>query len=197
MTGSTGDTRSRIQQVALELFTEQGYEKTSLREIAERLGVTKAALYYHFKSKDDIVDSFVADRINRLDQLIDWAAAQPTDAVGRRATLRRYAEEFFGTEGRSVMRFFEQNQTVVKQLSSGMMMRDRLLRVADVLAGPDPSPGDQLRATMALFAVHGSLFALRQPEISLEQRQQLALELAYELLDRVGNPDAEPERRAD
>ena len=39
-----GDTRARIQQVALELFAEQGYERTSLREIAERLGVTKAAL---------------------------------------------------------------------------------------------------------------------------------------------------------
>ena len=46
---STGGTRQRIQAVALELFTEQGYEKTSLREIAERLNVTKAALYYHFK----------------------------------------------------------------------------------------------------------------------------------------------------
>src|SRR5256886_10805033 len=51
------DTRSRVQKVALELFAEQGYEKTSLREIAERLGVTKAALYYHFKSKEDIVHS--------------------------------------------------------------------------------------------------------------------------------------------
>src|SRR5580704_12464879 len=48
-----GDTRARIQQVALELFAEQGYDKTSLREIAERLDVTKAALYYHFKSKED------------------------------------------------------------------------------------------------------------------------------------------------
>src|SRR5262249_12854805 len=42
-----GGTRERIQAIALELFAEQGYEKTSLREIAERLGVTKAALYYH------------------------------------------------------------------------------------------------------------------------------------------------------
>src|SRR5512132_2864062 len=50
-----GDTRERIQAIARELFAEQGYEKTSLREIAERLGVTKAALYYHFKSKEDIV----------------------------------------------------------------------------------------------------------------------------------------------
>jgi AcrR family transcriptional regulator len=50
-----GDTRERILDVALELFTEQGFDGTSLREIAERLGVTKAALYYHFASKDDIL----------------------------------------------------------------------------------------------------------------------------------------------
>jgi AcrR family transcriptional regulator len=45
----------RILEVALELFNTQGYDKTSLREIAERLGVTKAALYYHFERKQDIL----------------------------------------------------------------------------------------------------------------------------------------------
>jgi AcrR family transcriptional regulator len=49
------DTRQRILDVALDLFTEQGFDGTSLRQIAERLGVTKAALYYHFESKDDIL----------------------------------------------------------------------------------------------------------------------------------------------
>jgi AcrR family transcriptional regulator len=49
------DTRERILDVALDLFTEQGFDGTSLREIAERLNVTKAALYYHFESKDDIL----------------------------------------------------------------------------------------------------------------------------------------------
>jgi AcrR family transcriptional regulator len=48
-------TRDRILDVALDLFIEQGFDGTSLREIAERLGVTKAALYYHFESKDDIL----------------------------------------------------------------------------------------------------------------------------------------------
>ncbi len=49
------DTRQRILDVALDLFTEQGFDGTSLRQIAEQLGVTKAALYYHFESKDDIL----------------------------------------------------------------------------------------------------------------------------------------------
>jgi AcrR family transcriptional regulator len=49
------DTRQRILNVALDLFTEQGYDGTSLREIAAQLGVTKAAIYYHFESKEDIL----------------------------------------------------------------------------------------------------------------------------------------------
>jgi AcrR family transcriptional regulator len=47
--------RELILDTALELFNEQGYDKTSLREIAERVGVTKAALYYHFERKEDIL----------------------------------------------------------------------------------------------------------------------------------------------
>ena len=48
-------TRERILDAALELFVTQGYDGTSLRQIAEQLGVTKAALYYHFESKEDIL----------------------------------------------------------------------------------------------------------------------------------------------
>src|ERR1700722_770740 len=52
---SQGSTRERILDIALELFVDQGYDKTSLRDIAERLGTTKAALYYHFERKQDIL----------------------------------------------------------------------------------------------------------------------------------------------
>lgn len=53
--GDGASTRERILDVALELFVEKGYEKTSLRDIAEQLGITKAALYYHFERKQDIL----------------------------------------------------------------------------------------------------------------------------------------------
>jgi len=52
---AVASTRERILDIALELFVEQGYEKTSLRDIAARLGTTKAALYYHFERKQDIL----------------------------------------------------------------------------------------------------------------------------------------------
>jgi AcrR family transcriptional regulator len=78
-------TRERILEAASELFTEQGYDATSLREIADRLGFTKAALYYHFQSKDEILqallepaDAMVRELVERLEAAENaegWAAA--------------------------------------------------------------------------------------------------------------------------
>src|SRR5690348_12993074 len=109
-----GDTRSRIQAVALELFTEKGYEATSLREIAERLGVTKAALYYHFKTKEDIVASLMEDRVEAMTELLDWAKGQPHTRELRREFVRRYAQQLHDSGHHNVMRFMERNQTALR-----------------------------------------------------------------------------------
>src|ERR1700746_3603842 len=106
------DTRAQVQQVALELFAEQGYEKTSLREIAERLGVTKAALYYHFKSKEDIVRSFTADYFDRLAALIEWGQGQPPTAQTVSELLDRYISIVM--ESGEVFRFMERNQATLR-----------------------------------------------------------------------------------
>ncbi len=89
-----GDTRRRIQDVALALFAEQGYEKTSLREIAERLDVTKAALYYHFKTKEEILVSIFEGLVRPVEELIEWGGSSRTPWRRSRrssaATARRW-----------------------------------------------------------------------------------------------------------
>jgi AcrR family transcriptional regulator len=150
-----GDTRARIQQVAVALFAEQGYEKTSLREIAERLGVTKAALYYHFKSKEDIVRSLVEDYFGQIDALVAWARAQPAGAGTRAEILRRYVG--IVAEGDEVFRMLHQNQAAVNTLaaekSRGELFRERMGALVELLAGPDAPIGEQLRAAMAIGGV--------------------------------------------
>ncbi|GAA3102655.1 TetR/AcrR family transcriptional regulator [Nonomuraea salmonea] len=64
------DTKARIQAVARELFVEQGVQNTSLRQISERLGITKPALYYHFSSRDDLVRSIVAPMIEDMERFV-------------------------------------------------------------------------------------------------------------------------------
>ena len=136
-----GDTRERIQSVALELFAEHGYQQTSLREIAERLGVTKAALYYHFKSKEDIVRSFTEDYAAELDALLTWGADQPRSPATRAALLTRYSDIVQQRLG--VLRFLEQNQAAVHHLMSEngardnkRMFREQFENLRDLLAPP-------------------------------------------------------------
>ena len=62
-----GDTKARILESALELFAEKGYSGTSMRDIAKRLGITKAALYKHYASKQEILDRIV-ERMNEMDR---------------------------------------------------------------------------------------------------------------------------------
>jgi AcrR family transcriptional regulator len=142
--------------------------------------VTKAALYYHFKSKDEIVSSFAEDRLRRLDEIIEWAQAQPPGPERRQELLSRYADEFFASNHPSVMRFFEQNQTVVKTMSAGIEMRDRIMRVATLMADDADGPEEQLRGALALFAVHGSWFAIKS-DIPIEERKRVALSVAEDL----------------
>lgn len=83
----TNDTKSRIQAAARELFAQKGVQRTSLQEIADRLGITKAALYYHFQSREDLVRSIVQPLIDEGEAFIRGQEAQP---AGARALLEGY-----------------------------------------------------------------------------------------------------------
>ncbi len=61
-----GDTKERILETALELFAQSGYLGTSMSDIAGELGITKGALYKHYTSKQEILDSIV-ERMNKMD----------------------------------------------------------------------------------------------------------------------------------
>jgi AcrR family transcriptional regulator len=193
--GRRGDTRARIQQVALELFAEQGYERTSLREIAERLGVTKAALYYHFKSKEDIVRSFTEDYFARLDLLIAWGREQPASAGTSRELVDRYITIVL--ESGEVFRFLERNQATVHGTEDGKhrftQFRPRLSALVQIITGPDAPPRSRIRAAAAIFAVSTScmFFMKDAPEAELdavlpaalshEELREIVLEFATDL----------------
>jgi AcrR family transcriptional regulator len=64
-------TRQRIQDVARDLFLQQGVQRTSLQDIADKLGITKPALYYHFASREDLVRSILVPLIDEGEQFVD------------------------------------------------------------------------------------------------------------------------------
>jgi AcrR family transcriptional regulator len=164
-----GDTRARIRRVALELFAEQGYERTSLREIAERLGVTKAALYYHFKSKEDIVRSFTEDYFDRIDALIAWGKEHERTRRSGHELFDRYIAIVI--ESSEVFRFLERNQASLRGSGDSdggkqrfAQLRPRVDALVDIIAGPDAPPRSRIRATAALFSVSAAcMFFMDEP----------------------------------
>lgn len=69
-----------VIRVAVRLFNQHGYDRTSMNEIAAALGITKAALYYHFESKEDILLTGATQASERLDAVLD-AAVAPDDSA--------------------------------------------------------------------------------------------------------------------
>jgi AcrR family transcriptional regulator len=179
------DTRSRLRELALQLFAEQGYEKTSLREIAERLGVTKAALYYYFKSKEDIVRSLVEDYVAEIDDLIAWAREQPRTAETRAQIIRRYLH--IVADRSAVFRMLHQNQAAVSSLAAakerGELFRERMDALVGLLTGPDAPLRDQVRAASCLMSLSFCSMHYQDRAASAEELETALLDVALELAD--------------
>jgi len=98
------DTRARILATAAELFVERGYAGTSVRDISQRLGMTKGSLYYHFTAKEDVLVALLEPLFEAVDAFVDATQAvvdgevrvalRPSVAVvtGRRSERALYAE---------------------------------------------------------------------------------------------------------
>ncbi|WP_034089636.1 TetR/AcrR family transcriptional regulator [Streptacidiphilus albus] len=193
-----GDTRARIIDVALELFAEHGYEKTSLREIADRLGVTKAALYYHFRTKEDILAGIVDTMSAPIDEAIAWGLDQPYSPALRDEILRRFAEGM--SDRQRLLRFFHENQPTIRELSVGTRFKERMIALTQLLQGPDPSFEDRVRAAMSLMVINVTHFVAEacstesQNSIELptpEERQEIALRVALDVAETIGK-EAQP-----
>ncbi|MFI7701332.1 TetR/AcrR family transcriptional regulator [Nonomuraea sp. NPDC049480] len=177
------DTRTRIQEVALRLFTEQGYEATSLREIAEELGVTKAALYYHFKTKDDIVASLVDLRIAEIEDLLAWAKSQPKTLEMRRELLERYAENLKLPRTLQVARFLERNQTAMRDHPKIAKMRETMLALTAEMSEPGDPAVDRISRALALFALHAGKWLTLQDDLTEDEVDKACREVARRLLE--------------
>jgi len=69
-------TRQQLLAVAIRLFAERGFDGTSLQMIADEMGMTKAAVYYHFRAKTDILRALAELMIEQVTGLLDVVATK-------------------------------------------------------------------------------------------------------------------------
>ena len=181
--------REAILKAASELFLEQGYDRFSLRQVAERIGYSATTIYLYFKDKDDLLFTIVDQGFVQFGQRLEQAAASTTDPMKRIAAIGR-AYIAFGLQnpGHYQLMFMQRfdflsgcrpgeetpridsfnilQQTVQQALDAGV------LRPGDV-----QSYSDTLWAT-----VHGLVaLAIATPMLDPERLQQ-AMDVAFTMI---------------
>jgi AcrR family transcriptional regulator len=160
-----GAPRERILDIALELFNEQGYDKTSLREIADRLGTTKAALYYHFEHKEDILLALHL-RLHDLGHGM-------FDRIGQ---LSRNSEEAAGTWPELLDAFID--QVLSNRELFLLHERNRTALAALDHAGRHAAEHDDLEGQLRLL--------LASPAIPLAQRVRMSCSIGAVMATLIG-----------
>jgi AcrR family transcriptional regulator len=155
--GSDGaQTRERILAVAQELFTRNGYDKTSLRDIAERLEITKAALYYYFPRKEDILLELHL-QLHALGETVIAELEAAPDGEARVAIWPRLANEMidFMVDNRELLLLHNRNRSAFESLEPAMLRdgRDVEARFERILS----SPGMALRERVRMAAMVGAI----------------------------------------
>ncbi len=155
---AAASTRQRILDVALELFAAHGFAATTTRELSERLGFTKAALYYHFHTKDDLLQALVEPVLDELNRVLAGHAVQPVDDAVRASALAGYLDVVL--EHRRLLGVLVQDPSATGRpaMEAG---REFYLQLTTLLAGPaGDSPQARARVRFVLGGVHGTvLFA--------------------------------------
>lgn len=85
--GRPGYDRAQVLEIAVRLFNEQGYDGTSVSSLAAELGLSKAALYHHFASKEQILEIALDDALGGLESVLDGALADEGTAATRLVTV--------------------------------------------------------------------------------------------------------------
>jgi AcrR family transcriptional regulator len=134
-------TRRQILETAQRLFAERGYDATSLQMIADEMGLTKAAVYYYFRAKSEILYAVMRPGIQRFDAVLDEAAA----LRGRRARIEHLVN--------GMVDFLVQNRHyAVMAATDPAARRDKLdeesatlrQRALTVLFGDNPTGAERL-----------------------------------------------------
>ncbi|WP_283135920.1 TetR/AcrR family transcriptional regulator [Rhizohabitans arisaemae] len=148
----TSDTRRRIIEAARELFTTQTYRAASMRDVAERVGISKPSLYHHFRSKGEILASLVRSPIEQLDATIQAAAARRTTAEVQRHVLSGCIDVMLAH--RATMSLLLRDASVYGDETVDLVSRMASItnRAIELLAGPDPDWRGRVRAAQAFAA---------------------------------------------
>jgi AcrR family transcriptional regulator len=152
----------RILPTALTLFGEHGYHGTSMQRIADALGVTRAAFYYHYASKQDLLRALAEPLVAEFEALAERSERERHDVD---TVLAGYLDVVL-THGR-ILRFVANDAAVQADADVGVRLRSSFERINHALAVSTDGPDPAVRAACALGAITGGV---TQGSVSVSHR---------------------------
>ena len=143
--------QNRILVAALDLFADHGVSGTSLQMIADALGVTKAAVYHQFKTKDEIVIAVTEMQLARVEEALEGAEAAEDRPQARELLLERLIE--IAVEQRRMVGIMQSDPVIIRFLAEHKPFQAFLGRLYAALMGDDTGPGTSVQATMLSGAI--------------------------------------------
>jgi AcrR family transcriptional regulator len=184
---SPRDTKAAIHRAALDLFSSQGYEKTSLREIAEQVGITKASLYYHYSSKQELLRAIIGTFMDDIRRVLGSIDELPWSPESERELLGAYVDVVIShrSTGPTLLRDVAAVLAAFGDDLDALVTQSR--RFQNWLAGPDSTAADRLRAAAAVEAI-GAAMSTEINDLTDPEIRAILLDTATAILARRGSP---------
>ena len=187
-----GTARGRVLDAALALFAEHGVHGTSLQMIADRIGVTKAAVYYQFRSKEDIALEVLRPTIEDTARVIRIAEALP-DAEQRRAVAVSGLIEMT-VRHRQLAVFFHGDPAIDQMVLDRPELKEVADRLRELLEGPDRKTADRVACAVFLSGVAKAAANPDLLDIDDADLHSALLELSERILATATQPTADGQR---
>jgi AcrR family transcriptional regulator len=140
----------RVAVAAIDLFAEHGVDATTLQMIADRIGVTKAAVYHQFKTKEGIVIAAVEVELGKLEEALAGAEAAP-GSQARDALLRQVIE--LSVARRRIVSALQHDPAIIRILASYAPYQEFMSRLFGVLLHGETDAATRLRVAMVASAI--------------------------------------------
>jgi AcrR family transcriptional regulator len=173
--------QARVIDAALTLFAEHGVTGTSLQMIADHIGVTKAAVYHQYPTKDEIVLAVAESELVRLQVALEAAEAESSPLRAREVLLTHVVA--IAVEHRRLAGMLQGDPVMIRLLGEHEPFQDLMERLYSLLLGDDPGPAGWVPAAMISAAIGGAVAHPLLADLDDETIRFHLLRLARRLLN--------------
>jgi len=150
----TTDTRTRLIEAAIGLFTRHSFAGTSLQMIADELGFTKAAIYHHFRTREQLLAAVIEPMLDELRTVVKSAETKRTPHARAEHMLGGYAA--LAVRNRGLVAVLATDPSVATVLTDRAEWGKLIMRQLALLADVDPGPAGEVKAAMVFAGMAGA-----------------------------------------